>query len=47
MAKFLLTLGLLPLVCCSQNKEKWIENPKEQWPKIALINKVKFRKATW
>jgi hypothetical protein len=43
VAKFLLTFSLLPLVCFSQKKEKWIDYPKAQWPQIALINHVQFK----
>ena len=34
---------LLPLTCLSQKKETWIDNPKDQWPQIALINHVQFK----
>jgi tetratricopeptide (TPR) repeat protein len=43
MAKILLVFGLLPLACFSQEKEKWIDHPKEQWPQIALINRTQFK----
>lgn len=43
MAKFLLIFSLLPLVCFSQKKEKWIDYPREQWPQVALTNHVQFK----
>ncbi len=35
-------LFLIPGNVFSQHKEKWISKPPEQWPQIALINKVQF-----
>ena len=43
MPKILVIFWLLPLVCFSQKKEKWMEYPKEQWPQVALINHVQFK----
>jgi hypothetical protein len=43
VAKFLLIFCLLPLVCFSQKKEKWIDYPRGQWPQIALTNHVQFK----
>lgn len=42
MARVLLIFSLLPLVCLSQKREKWVDHPKSQWPQIALANHVQF-----
>lgn len=43
MKKNLLFFCLITLNCLAQKKERWIDKPKEQWPQIALINKVQFK----
>jgi hypothetical protein len=42
-SKFLLSIFLLPLFSVAQQKESWVDLPKEQWPLIALTNHVQYK----
>jgi len=42
MTKYLLLL-LLPSITFCQEREPWIDNPKDQWPTIALVNVVLYK----
>jgi tetratricopeptide (TPR) repeat protein len=41
--KIFASLFLLPFVSVAQQKEPWIDLPKEQWPVIALTNHVQYK----
>ena len=43
LVQVLLFFTLLPLIALPQQKETWITKPSDQWPSIALINKVQFK----
>lgn len=43
ISKCLLICLIVPLSSLSQEKEKWVDSPKEQWPQMALINIVQFK----
>jgi tetratricopeptide (TPR) repeat protein len=43
LVQVLLFFTLLPLFALPQQKETWITKPSDQWPSIALINKVQFK----
>lgn len=43
MKKTFLFIALLPLPCLAQEKETWVDLPKNQWPVIALTNHVQFK----
>jgi hypothetical protein len=45
VTKTSLIFFLFPLICLSQQKEKWATSPKDQWPPIALTNNVLFKNA--
>jgi tetratricopeptide (TPR) repeat protein len=43
MFKHLLLCLLISSSCLSQEKEEWIDSPKQSWPVIALTNNVSFK----
>ncbi len=43
LMKNVLIIFLFPLSCLAQPKEIWINQPKEQWPFIALTNNVVYK----
>jgi hypothetical protein len=42
-SKFFAAFFLLPLFTVAQQKESWVDLPKEQWPVIALTNHVQYK----
>lgn len=42
-SKLFVTFFLLPLFTVAQQKESWVNLPKEQWPLIALTNHVQYK----
>ncbi len=43
MTKIALICLLLPVTALAQKGEKWIDNPREQWPSIAMTNQVLYK----
>ena len=42
-SKFFAAFFILPLFTVAQQKESWVDLPKEQWPVIALTNHVQYK----